>query len=177
MGRARGSPRRPPSQRAGPWRAARSNEGARGGGRAPAQARPRARSRSGSFVLGPRPLGFGGSAAPAPPRRPRPAQLHWDPQHPRLVSRNKVAGRPPPGPSPPLRAPPQASPPPPRSRKGTDCTDLPAASGAERTKGQSFPARAAATTVAAAAAAAWGARLLERLARPSSAHGAPRPGR
>ena len=39
----------------------------RGGGRAPAQARPRARSRSGSFVLGPRPLGFGGSAAPAPP--------------------------------------------------------------------------------------------------------------
>lgn len=54
---------------------------------------------------------------------------------------------------------------------------LPAASGAERTKGQSFPARAAATTVAAAAAAAWGARLLERLARPSSAHGAPRPGR
>lgn len=48
---------------------------------------------------------------------------------------------------------------------------LPAASGAERTKGQSFPARtAAATTVAAAAAAAaWGARLPERLARQSSA--------
>lgn len=94
VGRARGSPRRPPSLRAGPWRAARSNEGARGGGRAPAQARPRARSRSGSFVLGPRPLGFGGSAAPAPPRRPRPARLHYDPQHPRLVSRNKVAGPP-----------------------------------------------------------------------------------
>ncbi|XP_047638754.1 translation initiation factor IF-2-like [Phacochoerus africanus] len=123
-GRTRGSPRRPPRRAPLPagrtGRAARSAEGARGGGRAPAWARPRARRRSGSFVLGPPPLSSVGSAAPAPPRRLRPARLHCDPQHPRPVPRNKAPTAPtcppPPGRSAQRGKVSRPAPPPPPSR-------------------------------------------------------------
>lgn len=112
-----------------------------GRGRAGAQARLRAPPLPPLLRL----LCSGASAAPLPLHRsPRPATPTQ--QH-RAATRSSLPGRWLPCcshhglatvPVPPL--PPRAAPPPPRSRKATGCTDLPAASGAERTKGQSFPA-------------------------------------
>jgi hypothetical protein len=118
------------------------------------------------------------SPRPAVPARLRYTVTHSTPPGP-LQQSSSTPHTPAPGRPLPLRAgPPHTSPPPSRSRKSTDCTDLPAASGAERTKGQSFPARAATTTVAAAAAAAaGGVHLPERPTQQSSTRRAPRPGR
>lgn len=146
-----GAPMGSPAPATSPRPRSRSHTGQREGRPAPPRGAGRGRAGAQARLRAPplppllRLLCSGASAAPLPrhrsPRLATPTRQH------RTATRSSLPGRWLPCcahhdlatvPVPPL--PQRAAPPPPRSRKATGCTDLPAASGAERTKGQSFPA-------------------------------------